>query len=96
MFKIAFDWLDGLVPKVGNDLASEDLERLRGMAGGSQGARPKFFAIIDKDNSKLLDHRSTLAEGWRHVLIRRRAQGGAGGAVGAEAAYGDVCCCCGR
>lgn len=87
---VDLDWFDGLVPKVGNDLASEDLERLRGMAGGSQGARPKFVAIIDKDNSQLLDHRSTLAEGWRHVLIKRRAQGDAEGAVEAEAAYSDV------
>jgi serine/threonine-protein kinase HipA len=78
---VDLDWFDGLVPKVGNDLASEDLERLRGMAGGSQGARPKFVAIIDKGNSQLLDHRSTLAEGWRHVLIKRRAQGDAEGAV---------------
>lgn len=87
---VDLDWFDGLVPKVGNDLVSEDLERLRGMAGGSQGARPKFVAIIDRDNSQLLDHRSTPAEGWRHVLIKRRAQCDAECAVEAEAAYSDV------
>ncbi|MBW6419356.1 type II toxin-antitoxin system HipA family toxin [Celeribacter sp. PS-C1] len=84
------DWFDGLVPEIGNDVAAEDLERLRGIAGGSQGARPKFVAILDEANERLHDHRMPLEDGWRHVLAKRRAQGDVEGAVEAEAAYSDL------
>ncbi|WP_460273918.1 type II toxin-antitoxin system HipA family toxin [Celeribacter sp. ULVN23_4] len=84
------DWFDGLVPEIGNDVASKDLERLRGIAGGSQGARPKFVAILDGKNARLHDHRKPLEVGWRHVLAKRRAQSDSEGAVEAEAAYSDL------
>ena len=84
------DWFDGLVPEVGRDLAKDDLERLRGIAGGSQGARPKFVAILDDENKRLHDHRKPLKDSWRHVLAKRRAQSDAEGSVEAEAAYSDL------
>ncbi len=88
--ELDLDWFDGLVPEIGHDVAAEDLERLRAIAGGSQGARPKFVAILDGMNKRLHDHRKPLEQGWRHVLAKRRAQSDAEGAVEAEAAYSDL------
>ncbi|WP_417271116.1 type II toxin-antitoxin system HipA family toxin [Celeribacter sp.] len=88
--ELDLDWFDGLVPEIGRDIAAEDLERLRCIGGGSQGARPKFVAVLDEENTRLHDHRKTLEQGWRHVLAKRRAQSDAEGAVEAEAAYSDL------
>ncbi|MGY6634226.1 MAG: type II toxin-antitoxin system HipA family toxin [Alkalilacustris sp.] len=85
--EIDLDWFDRLVPEVGGGAAAEDLERLRAMAGGSQGARPKFVAQISDDGTRLRGHRLSWAPGWRHVLVKRRAMDDALGAVEAEAAY---------
>lgn len=84
---ISLDWFDGLVPIVGQGAAADDLERLRAMAGGSQGARPKFVAQIDRDGTRLRDHRAALDPGWRHVLVKRRALSDDPGAIEAELAY---------
>ena len=84
---VSLDWFDGLVPMVGQGAAADDLERLRAMAGGSHGARPKFVAQIDADTARLRDHRAALAPGWRHVLVKRRALSDDPGAIEAELAY---------
>ena len=84
---IDLDWFDRLVPEAGGAAAAGDLERLRAMAGGSQGARPKFVAQLAEDGTRLRDHRLPWAPGWRHVLVKRRAVEDAVGAVEAEAAY---------
>jgi len=85
--EISLDWFDRLVPEVGNGAAAEDLERLRMMAGGSQGARPKFVAQLSEDGAFLRGHRLPWRPGWRHVLVKRRALSDPAGAVEAEAAY---------
>ncbi|MFC3180652.1 type II toxin-antitoxin system HipA family toxin [Cypionkella sinensis] len=85
--EISLDWFDRLVPEVGGAATADDLERLRMMAGGSQGARPKFVAQISSDNSRLRSHRLAWEPGWRHVLVKRRALSDEVGAVEAEAAY---------
>lgn len=85
--EISLDWFDRLVPQVGGAATADDLERLRMMAGGSQGARPKFVAQISADNSRLRSHRLPWEPGWRHVLVKRRALSDEVGAVEAEAAY---------
>lgn len=85
--QISLDWFDRLVPEVGGAATADDLEQLRMMAGGSQGARPKFVAQISNDGAQLRGHRVPWAPGWRHVLVKRRALTDAVGAVEAEAAY---------
>ena len=85
--EIDLDWFDRLVPEAGHGAVAEDLERLRAMAGGSQGARPKFVAQLAEDGTRLRGHRLPWAPGWRHVLAKRRAVDDALGAVEAEAAY---------
>lgn len=84
---ISLDWFDRLVPEVGGGATAEDLERLRHMAGGSQGARPKFVAQISADGARLRGHRQQWEPGWRHVLVKRRALADEPGAIEAEAAY---------
>ena len=84
---ISLDWFDRLVPEVGGGATAEDLERLRQMAGGSQGARPKFVAQISSDRTRLRGHRQVWEPGWRHVLVKRRALTDDAGAIEAEAAY---------
>lgn len=84
---ISLDWFDRLVPEVGGDASAEDLERLRNMAGGSQGARPKFVAQILQDGTRLRGHRQAWQPGWRHVLVKRRALADQPGAIEAEVAY---------
>ena len=88
--EISLDWFDKLVPEVGGAATAEDLERLRMMAGGSQGARPKFVAQISDDGSRLRSHRMAAEAGWRHVLVKRRALSDAVGAIEAEAAYATM------
>lgn len=88
--EISLDWFDRLVPTVGEDTSADDLERLRTMAGGSQGARPKFVAQLSDDGTRLRDHRLPLMPGWRAVLIKRRAMSDAPGAAEAEAAYATM------
>jgi len=88
--EISLDWFDRLVPEVGNGAAAEDLERLRMMAGGSQGARPKFVAQLSEDGALLRGHRLPWQPGWRHVLVKRRALSDPAGAVEAEAAYSTM------
>ncbi|MDZ4328874.1 MAG: type II toxin-antitoxin system HipA family toxin [Pseudomonas sp.] len=88
--EISLDWFDRLVPEVGGAATADDLERLRMMAGGSQGARPKFVAQISVDNAHLRSHRLPWEPGWRHVLVKRRAQSDEVGAVEAEAAYATM------
>lgn len=85
--EIDLDWFDRLVPEIGSGVAADDLERLRAMAGGSQGARPKFVAQLSEDGSRLRSHRSNWEAGWRHVLVKRRAVSDAVGVIEAEAAY---------
>ncbi|MCG6112279.1 MAG: type II toxin-antitoxin system HipA family toxin [Paracoccus sp.] len=84
---ISLDWFDRLVPSVGEETIADDLERLCAMAGGSQGARPKFVAQLSDDGTRLRDHRLPLVPGWRGVLVKRRAMSDAPGAAEAEAAY---------
>jgi len=84
---ISLDWFDRLVPEVGGAATADDLERLRMMAGGSQGARPKFVAQISNDGAQLRGHRVPWEPGWRHVLVKRRALSDALGSVEVEAAY---------
>lgn len=88
--EISLDWFDQLVPEVGGSATAEDLERLRMMAGGSQGARPKFVAQISDDGSRLRSHRVPAEAGWRHVLVKRRALSDDVGAIEAEAAYATM------
>lgn len=85
--EISLDWFNRLVPEVGGGATAEDLERLRRMAGGSQGARPKFVAQVSDDGSRLRGHRIPWAPGWRQVLVKRRALTDEPGAIEAEAAY---------
>ncbi|MCA0423363.1 MAG: type II toxin-antitoxin system HipA family toxin [Proteobacteria bacterium] len=84
---ISLDWFDRLVPEVGGGATTEDLERLRLMTGGSQGARPKFVAQLSDDGTQLRSHRRPWEQGWRQVLVKRRALADAPGAIEAEAAY---------
>lgn len=84
---LSLDWFDRLVPEVGSGATAEDLERLRHMAGGSQGARPKFVAQVSDDDRNLRSHRLPWEPGWRHVLIKRRAITDEPGAIEAEVAY---------
>ncbi|MDS9469950.1 type II toxin-antitoxin system HipA family toxin [Paracoccus sp. MBLB3053] len=88
--EISLDWFDRLVPEVGHGATAEDLERLRMMAGGSQGARPKFVAQLSQDGARLRGHRLPWEPGWRQVLVKRRAIGDEKGAVEAEAAYAEM------
>jgi serine/threonine-protein kinase HipA len=85
--EISLDWFDRLVPEVGGRATAEDLERLRKMAGGSQGARPKFVAQLSDDGTRLRGHRLPWEPGWRPVLVKRRALTDEPGAIEAEAAY---------
>ncbi len=85
--EISLDWFDRLVPEIGAATTPEDLERLRQIAGGSQGARPKFVAQLSPEGDRLCSHRQPWAPGWRPVLIKRRALSDPPGAVEAEAAY---------
>lgn len=85
--EISLDWFDRLVPAIGEETSADDLESLRAMAGGSQGARPKFVAQLSEDGNRLRDHRMPIVPGWRAVLVKRRAMNDAPGAVEAEAAY---------
>lgn len=50
---ISLDWFDRLVPEVGGGESAEDLELPRNIAGGSQGARPKFVAQLSQDGARL-------------------------------------------
>lgn len=88
--EISLDWFDRLAPEVGGAATAQDLERLRRMAGGSQGARPKFVAQISGDGARLRSHRQPWEPGWRQVLVKRRALTDDVGAVEAEAAYADM------
>lgn len=88
--ELSLDWFDNLVPKVGEADSADDLERLRQIVGGSQGARPKFVAQLSDDKTRLRDHREHWATGWRHVLVKRRAINDPVGAVEAEAAYAEL------
>jgi serine/threonine-protein kinase HipA len=83
---IDLDWFARLVPDVESGIAIVELDRLRGMAGGSQGARPKFVAQLAPDGQLHSHRRATLA-GWRPVLIKGRSSADPAGSVEAEAAY---------
>ena len=85
--EISLDWFDRLVPELDQGVGVDDLQRLRHMAGGSQGARPKFVAQISAGAKVLRSHRLKWQEGWRQVLIKRRAVLDPPGSVEAEAAY---------
>lgn len=85
--EISLDWFDRLVPELDHGIAIDDLERLRHMAGGSQGARPKFVAQLAEQGTQLRSHRKKWRKGWRQVLIKRRAKLDPPGSVEAEAAY---------
>ena len=63
------------------------LAGLRAVSGGSQGARPKFVALLDEQTSRYRDHRSEWQPGLRHVLIKRAARDDLPSAVPVEAAY---------
>ena len=88
--EINLDWFDRLVPEVGRGATVDDLERLRMMAGGSQGARPKFVAQISDDGARLRSDRLPWAPGWRHVLAKRRSLTDEPGAIKAKAAYATM------
>lgn len=83
---IDLDWFADLVPQVETGASPIELERLRTMAGGSQGARPKFVAHLSPDG-KLHSHRRPWQVGWRAVLIKGRSSRDPAGAVEAEVAY---------
>lgn len=85
--EIDLSWFEHLVPEIDGQVAAEDLERLRAIAGGSQGARPKFVAQLSPDGTQLRGHRVPWEPGWRPVLIKRRAINDPKGMVEAEAAY---------
>ena len=86
---IDLDWFAQLVPQVESGIATTELDRLRRMAGGSQGARPKFVAQLAPDG-QLHSHRQPWTTGWRQVLIKGRASRDPVGMVEAEAAYADM------
>lgn len=88
--EIDLDWFENLAPELGSDTAAEDLEKMRTMAGGSHGARPKFVAQLSNDGKRLRDHRLPLENGWTHVLVKRRAANDEVGSIEAEAAYADM------
>lgn len=83
---INLDWFARLVPKVESGITTTELNRLRTMAGGSQGARPKFLAQLAADG-QLRSHRAPWQSGWRQVLIKGRASRDPPGMVEAEVAY---------
>ena len=85
--EIDLGWFEHLVPEIEGQVAAQDLERLRAIAGGSQGARPKFVAQLSPDGNRLRGHRVPWEPGWSPVLIKRRAIGDPKGMVEAEAAY---------
>ncbi|WP_372425592.1 type II toxin-antitoxin system HipA family toxin [Salinarimonas chemoclinalis] len=85
---IDLTWFEEVIPRVEDAAAVEELARLRTLAGGSQGARPKLVALIDEGNERLRDHRGAPAAGWRHVLVKGRGSSDPKGSVEAEIAYG--------
>lgn len=77
---------------------SDDLEEidhdvlagLRAVSGGSQGARPKFVALLDEKTGRYRDHRSEWQPGLRHVLVKRAARDDLPSSVPIEAAYSQA------
>ena len=63
------------------------LTRLRTISGGSQGARPKFVALLDRATGAIHDHRTPWREGLTHVLIKGRSREDMKHAVEIEATY---------
>lgn len=68
----------------------DELAGLRAVSGGSQGARPKFVALLDEKTGRYHDHRSGWRSGLRHVLVKRAARDDLPSAVPIEAAYAQV------
>ncbi len=83
-------WFEGLMSQIDEVVDIDALRRLRAMSGGSQGARPKFVAMLGPDGQALCDHRAPWAPGWTHVLIKGRGSMDPRGAIEAELAYGDL------
>lgn len=83
------DWFEALIPRIEEGAGAEDLMRLRAVAGGSQGARPKFVAQLGP-GAALRDHRRGHEPGWRAVLVKARGSADPAGAVEAELAYADL------
>lgn len=88
--EIDLDWFARLVPEVQGAATADELERLRAVAGGSQGARPKFVAQLSAEGAHLRHHRHPPETGWRPVLVKRRAETDPPGSVEAEAGYADM------
>lgn len=87
---IDLGWFEEIIPHVEDGASAADLSRLRIISGGSQGARPKFMAQIHEDMRTLRDHRASVSEGWRQVLIKGRGSSDPVGAVQAEIGYGAL------
>lgn len=85
---VALPWFEDAVARVEEGAAADELARLRVIAGGSLGARPKFVALLDPAGERLRDHRSSFEPGWRHVLVKARGAGDPPGSIEAELAYG--------
>lgn len=60
---------------------------IRAISGGSQGARPKFVALLDPVTGRYRDHRSGWEPGLQHVIVKRAARDDLPSAVAIEAAY---------
>ncbi|WP_052341600.1 type II toxin-antitoxin system HipA family toxin [Salinarimonas rosea] len=81
-------WFEDVIPRVEDAAAVDELARLRTLAGGSQGARPKLVALIDEGNTRQRDHRGAPGGGWRAVLVKGRGSSDPKGSVEGEIAYG--------
>jgi len=79
--------------RTSNDIEKIDhdvLSGLRAVSGGSQGARPKFVALLDEKTGRYRDHRSEWHPGLKHVLVKRAARDDLPSAVLIEAAYAQA------
>ncbi|MCP4827181.1 MAG: type II toxin-antitoxin system HipA family toxin [Shimia sp.] len=87
---IDLEWFENVVSRVEDGASIEELQTLRAISGGSQGARPKFVAQIDACHEILRDHRNDWEPGWSHVLIKGRGASDPPGSIEVELAYGQL------
>ena len=87
---IDLDWFTETAAQIEGELPVQDLRRLRAGSGGSAGARPKFFTLLNTETGILRDYRRKAQEGFEHYLVKFRSTSDPVSAAREEQSYAEM------
>ena len=87
---IDLDWFAEIAAQIEDELPVQELQRLRAGSGGSAGARPKFFTLLNTETGVLRDYRGEAREGFEHYLVKFRSASDPVSAAREEHAYAEM------